>query len=151
MFAVLISIHGSSFLWPCGLFRQSEGTGDEYDDTDFLLDIYIGLFGFLQNWEALLLYPLGFFMIQDRVEIVDEFSEVRRCGCEGVLAQMRALRNAMLVDGQGWPQLCKLCWLYIASKWRDATSTPLCRTTVFGFSYRSVQHPRQLFSVLHVC
>ena len=51
MFAVLISIHGSSFLWPCGLFRQSEGTGDEYDDTDFLLDIYIGLFGFLPNWE----------------------------------------------------------------------------------------------------
>ena len=52
MFAALISIHGNPFLWPCGLFRQSEGTGDEYDDTDFLLDIYIGLFGFLQNWEA---------------------------------------------------------------------------------------------------
>ena len=42
--AALISIRGSSFLWTCGLFRQSEGTGDEYDDTDFFLDIYICLF-----------------------------------------------------------------------------------------------------------
>ena len=112
MFAVLISIHGSSFLWPCGLVRQSEGTGDEYDDTDFFLDIYIGLFGYVSNLRASQLHTLGFFTIQDRVEVVGEFSAVFRCGCKGMLAQMRALRNAMLVDGQGWPQLCKLCWLY---------------------------------------
>ena len=46
MFAVLISIHGSSSLWSCGSFRKSEGTIDEYDDTDFFLDIYINLCGF---------------------------------------------------------------------------------------------------------
>ena len=67
MFAVVISIRCSSFLWSCGLFRQSEGTGDEYDDTDFFFDIYICLFGFLPNREASLLYPLGSFLIQDAV------------------------------------------------------------------------------------
>ena len=40
-------------------------------------------------------------MLQAGVEIVDEFSKVLRCGCEVMLAQMRALRNAMLVEGQG--------------------------------------------------
>ena len=105
MFAALISIHCSSFLWSCGLFRQSEGTGDEYDDTDFIPDIYIGFFYFLPNWEASLLYLLGFFLIQVWVEIVDEVSEVLRCGCKSMLAQMHALRNAMLDDGQGWPEL----------------------------------------------
>ena len=39
VYAVLISIYGSYFLWPCCLFLQSEGTGDEYDDTDFLISI----------------------------------------------------------------------------------------------------------------
>ena len=37
-------------------------------------------------------------MIEDRIKIVDGFSEVLRCGCKGMLAQMRASRNAML-DG----------------------------------------------------
>ena len=35
--------------------------------------------------EAWLLYLLGFIMIQGRVEIVEEFSEVLRCGCKGML------------------------------------------------------------------
>ena len=86
MFAGLISIYGSSFLSPCCSIRWSEGTGDGYDDTDFFLDICIGLFGYLPNLEASLLHPLGFIMIQGRVEIVDEFSEVFGCGCKGMLA-----------------------------------------------------------------
>ena len=36
--------------------------------------------------EASLLYLLRFIMIQSKFEIVDEFSEVLRCGCEDRLA-----------------------------------------------------------------
>ena len=72
-------------------------------------------------------------MIQDRVEIVDEFSEVFRCGCKSVLAQMRALRNAMLDDGQGWPQLCKLCWLYCFQVARCHVHAPLQNYSVWFF------------------
>ena len=37
-------MRGSYFILPWCFFRQSAGTGDEYDDTDFFPDMYIGLF-----------------------------------------------------------------------------------------------------------
>ena len=78
-------MYGSSFIRPCRSFRKSGGPGDEYDDIDFFLDICIAFFGYLPNFEASLLHPLGFIMTQGRVAIVDEFSEVLTCGCKGVL------------------------------------------------------------------
>ena len=51
VFAVLISIYGSSFLRPSDSFRKSKGTGGEYDDTDFFLDMFVCLFGYLQILE----------------------------------------------------------------------------------------------------
>ena len=51
VFAVVISTHGSFFIRPSDSFRQSKGTGDEYDDTDFFLDIFICLFCYLQILE----------------------------------------------------------------------------------------------------
>ena len=72
-------------------------------------------------------------MIQDGVEIVDEFSEVLRCGCKSMLAQMRALRNAMLDDGLGLPQLCKLRWLYCFQVARCHVHAPLQNYSVWFF------------------
>ena len=110
VFAGLISIYGSFFLRPSDSFRQSKGTGDEHDDTDFLLDIFICLFVSLQILE-LGCYLIGFIVIQGRAEIVDEFSEAFRCGCEGMLVSMRVLRSTMRVDVQERPRLCEFRWL----------------------------------------
>ena len=60
--------------------------GDEYDDTGFIFDICICLFGYLQNLEASVFYRLCFIVTQGRVAIVDEFCEVLRYGCKDMLA-----------------------------------------------------------------